>query len=375
MKSELVSPTPNRIAGFDSLRCFMIVCVIMLHAAMTYMAFAPQYWYVVDAERSIVFTGLVILLDSFPMTLLFFLAGYFVPRSLEKRGAAGFVAGKLRRLALPWAVGVIAIAPVLAMSSRHAFHLPPKPFLAFLREDFLGPWYQQGPYWFLGVLLFFMMAYLPFHRPFRRLLAGSGPLPASLLLAAVFCDTALAHFLSTTFFKPVDDWLNIGYILYFQPARILGYASVFLLGIVAEGDGWFREGWRPSLTLWGALGTIGGAAVIGVKLAVLPALAPEGGMLASACDALSYALASLGITVFLTGLFASPHCRLIGPLARFARQSFGIYWLHMPVLMPALYVLIGVPLPIAVKFVAGCLFTAILCDWLTRRFLGWFLSD
>ncbi|MBQ9896603.1 MAG: hypothetical protein IJM40_04735, partial [Synergistaceae bacterium] len=74
----------NRVYGLDILRFLMIVCVIMLHAAMTYMLFVPEWWYVIDNSKSIYFTMLVVLLDSFPMSVLFYLAGYFAVPSLNK---------------------------------------------------------------------------------------------------------------------------------------------------------------------------------------------------------------------------------------------------------------------------------------------------
>jgi hypothetical protein len=94
-------------------------------------------------------------------------------------------------------------------------------------------------------------------------------------------------------------------------------------------------------------------------LIVLPGIAadPAGGrrVVAAAFDAAGYALASLGSTFFLIGFFASPR-PFLNRLARpFARQSFGIYWLHMVVLMPTLYCLLGIPLPAALKFAVGCL--------------------
>ncbi|MDR1651111.1 MAG: hypothetical protein LBR87_04930, partial [Synergistaceae bacterium] len=87
----MASPDPGtaaggRIAGFDAMRFFMVVFVIMLHSAMTYMEYVPEWWYVIDPKRSIAFTLLVVFLDSFPMTAMLFLSGYFASSSVDRRG-------------------------------------------------------------------------------------------------------------------------------------------------------------------------------------------------------------------------------------------------------------------------------------------------
>jgi glucan biosynthesis protein C len=45
-----------RLHYLDNLRAFAIILVIVLHAAITYMADPPSWWYVIDADRSVVFT-------------------------------------------------------------------------------------------------------------------------------------------------------------------------------------------------------------------------------------------------------------------------------------------------------------------------------
>ena len=68
----------DRFYGFDVLRFLMVLCVIMLHSAMTYMALVPEWWYVIDRRNSLAFTMLVVFLDAFPMSALL--------RRRQKRG-------------------------------------------------------------------------------------------------------------------------------------------------------------------------------------------------------------------------------------------------------------------------------------------------
>jgi peptidoglycan/LPS O-acetylase OafA/YrhL len=43
----------NRIYFLDNLRAFVIVLVVVLHGSMTYMAYAPPWWYVLDSQNSL----------------------------------------------------------------------------------------------------------------------------------------------------------------------------------------------------------------------------------------------------------------------------------------------------------------------------------
>ena len=81
----------NRLYFFDNLRACVIVLVIVLHASITYMTYAPQWWYVLDPDNSDVFAMLVLLIDVPLMPILFFLAGYFTLPSLQKRGVNLFL--------------------------------------------------------------------------------------------------------------------------------------------------------------------------------------------------------------------------------------------------------------------------------------------
>jgi len=38
--------TSNRLYFLDNLRAFVVLLVIVLHGSMTYMAYAPEWWYV-----------------------------------------------------------------------------------------------------------------------------------------------------------------------------------------------------------------------------------------------------------------------------------------------------------------------------------------
>jgi peptidoglycan/LPS O-acetylase OafA/YrhL len=355
-----------RITGFDALRFVMVVLVIMLHAAMTYMMFVPEWWYVIDDNKSFGMALLVVFLDSFPMSALFFLAGYFAPPSLAKRGTAQFLHDKFMRIGLPWIIGVLLVAPFFAYASYVKYGLGPVSTPAFMKNFFFGPFYQQGHYWFLGLLFFFLALYAVLQRDGGKTRGVAGVSPAASV-TALWIASVVSYYLAAYLIKPAVEWVNIGYVIYFQHARVIGYAGFFALGVCAWRWGWFTPaGWKPNVTGWGVVGILSSAILLYWKFFVAPALsATQNDML----DALLYNTAMISMTFFLAGLFIKTG-RLPGKAVKtLSTHSYPIYWLHQIVLMPFGYFLKPFDISVVIKWAVGCAFTLFGCYLLSAYFL------
>ena len=74
--------------------------VVSMHAAVTY-SHVGSWYFMEDPKPSTpvlaIFATYQIFLQAFFMGLLFFLAGYFVPGALARRGVSGFVRDRLVR--------------------------------------------------------------------------------------------------------------------------------------------------------------------------------------------------------------------------------------------------------------------------------------
>lgn len=142
----------SRIFALDNLKWFIIWLMVVFHAAMCYMAFAPEWWYVVDTtDPQFSATIFICWADIFIMPVMFFVSGYFGLMSLAKHGVKNFWRGKLVRIILPWIFGAMFIAPLVTyiiLASRHA----PITFAEFYTTLFWGVLYQQAQYWYLGAL-------------------------------------------------------------------------------------------------------------------------------------------------------------------------------------------------------------------------------
>lgn len=329
-----------RLHFLDNLRAFAIVMVVVLHASITYMLYAPEWWYVLDPNRSLGFTALVLLVDVPTMPALFFLAGFFALPSLERRGLGGFVREKTVRLALPWVFGAVFLAPLAAYMIYVSRNIPTG-YLEFWAQDFWGPLFQHGVYWFLGVLfvLLLLLAGLSDVTP-RASAAPPAHRPGPRFFLAFAALTALGSMLVAPRFG-VDDWQPMWILLVVQPARIAFYVGYFALGVYAERRGWLRrDGFRPEPGPWGIACLVAGLAYLVLRLAVPPET--EGGRIAGALLFSPFCLAAVmfGLALFQRfGDSAAPPWRTL------ATNSFGIYYVHPLVLYPLAYLLVDVDLP------------------------------
>jgi hypothetical protein len=227
--------------ALDNLRAFIIFLVVLLHASLSYMAYAPEWWYVLDPERSLVFTGLVLLIDVPIMLIMFFLAGYFTYQSLAKRGAGAFLRDKLVRIGIPWVFGSLVLAPPTAYMIFYSRKLPMS-LGTFWATEFWGRSFQQSVYWYLGMLFcFFTLTAITFAWNRRFATWQSAVVQPAWFFFGLFVLAMTAASLAIGLTHPLDQWSHI-YVLVFQPARVPLYIGYFALGIFA-----FQRGWLCAL--------------------------------------------------------------------------------------------------------------------------------
>lgn len=339
--------TSNRLYFLDNLRAFVIILVIVLHGSMTYMAYAPTWWYVLDPQNSEAFTMLVLLVDVPIMPILFFIAGYFSLPSLQKRGTRLFLKDKFVRLGIPWVLGVLFLAPLTTYMIYFSRHVP-MGYLQFWATDFWGKMYQQSVYWFLGILLFlFVVLSLVYARSDRLRVATQRISIPSRRPFLVFGAIITAGFLAMNLFFPIDNWSHI-YLFVFQPVRVPLYIGYFVLGIYAQQRGWFTpDGFNPELGPWAATCIISGLGYLSCRWT--SADTPVATIILAVGTAILFnifCLTSLiaGVTFFR---------QKVNSTGRFwksqAANSYGIYYFHPLILYPLAFVLIPVTLPLFLK--------------------------
>ena len=151
--------TNKRVLFFDQIRALMIALVIAIHVVP--MAFTSG-WIGVripttgspDAFFGVAGSFFAYFCNTFFMCMLFLISGYFVPRSVHKKGIAHYLKDRLLRIGVPFLVGLLIINNASVLLGR----LSPSSPLAELSWNTL-PFNSIGALWFLVVLFVFDLLY------------------------------------------------------------------------------------------------------------------------------------------------------------------------------------------------------------------------
>jgi fucose 4-O-acetylase-like acetyltransferase len=162
---KLLPARRPRLLFIDNLRWAMIVLVISMHAADTYSPLGN--WYYVDrmplsTASLLTFAAWQMYLQSFFMGLLFFIAGFFVPPSFDRKGPWRFVRDRAYRLGLPVLFYMFLLGPVTEYFCAHSWNSSAPTSFAneWVKHIRNGQFLQEnGPLWFCLALLIFSLGY------------------------------------------------------------------------------------------------------------------------------------------------------------------------------------------------------------------------
>ncbi len=357
----------HRFYFLDNLRAFAILLVIILHASMSYMAYAPKWWYVVDTQQSIIFTKMVLLIDVPVMLVMFFLAGYFACPSLAKKGAPLFCKDKFIRVGVPWIIGVLLLAAPTTYMIFYSRHIPVS-FWQFLQHHFWHEMYQQSVYWFLGILLLFFLVFCLISVFHPKLLAQKSDItqPRWSLFVLFAVLMTLGFWVMNQFFS-LGSWYNRGYIFMFQPVRAPLYIGYFLLGIYAFHHGWLTDkGYIPRLIPWLICCLASGYLYLQYRL-YIPAPTQTTSLLKAGNAILfnSFCLSALMASIAIFRLIVNSNHLFFKALAD---NSYGMYFIHPLILYPLVYIAKPVTAALIVKSASVVLLTCLL-SWLCSNYL------
>ena len=236
--------TNKRVLFFDQIRALMIALVIAIHVVP--LAFTSG-WIGVrvstsgspDAFFGVAGSFFAYFCNTFFMCMLFLISGYFVPRSVHKKGIARYLKDRLLRIGVPFLVGLLLInnASVLLGS------LSPSSPLAELSWNTL-PFNSVIALWFLVVLFIFDLLYCTWVslRGNRFTVDNSVPTPQ---LRSWIISAVVLGILEVVMLNQKDLWgallrspLNG---LGAQGMHIFTYAFLFFLGCKASFHQWLER--------------------------------------------------------------------------------------------------------------------------------------
>jgi glucan biosynthesis protein C len=321
----------GRLFFLDNLKTFIILLVVFFHAAYAYSIYLSQDWYVVDTQNSLFFDVFILSAFAFMMPVMFFVAGYFGISSLARKGQLAFWRDKLLRIVIPWALGVVFLAPAIGYMHSVSRNLCPS-YLGYWAHYFFGKEYQshgQVHFYFLGVLVLYYLVLSAVYRIHPPL--GDVSNRPARVSRGFFIQFGLATgliFFAGNLVMNEGIWVKIG--VFDVPAtRFIPYMCYFFLGVFAYKQQWFSpSGYNPKLKSWVPM-CVAFFALFAIFLdkKLLP------GKIGMACYALSYFFFCITAVFSLFAFFQNRigfTSRLLGSLSA---NSYAIFFIHYFVIL------------------------------------------
>jgi glucan biosynthesis protein C len=371
----------RRYHGIDALRGAMMLLGVVLHAALCYLEGAGDAaWAYRDPQGSPLAAWLLVSIHVFRMPAFFVLAGFFAALLWSRRGPSGFVADRVLRIALPFAVGWVVLWPCVRLAfafaaARMTGASADASIAAVAGPVLADPWADARPahLWFLEMLVvLYVLAMVviaalrvipagiraSLDRGAAAVVGGATRVPRVLLLALVTMLTLL----------PMDGPgidTPAGFAL---PAKtVLAYGVFFLVGWLLFRHRTAMDGLadRP----WGRL--VGGIVLLAlttVATLVWWAAVLGGADRESAGMGIFFLLlqAATAVTIWLLvlGGIGAAERVLEAPLpgVRFlVDASYWTYLVHLPLVLAAAALLQDVPLPPTVRMAMAILVVSAAC--------------
>ena len=325
----------DRLFFMDYLRAGLVTLVVLHHLAVVY-AGNTAFYYLEPARHDLIALVVLVLFQLFNqayfMGLLFLIAGYFTPASLDRKGPALYLKQRLLRLGVPTLIYAFILAPI---SSIGIYQMPATPThvtTAFTWEQYprlIG----TGPMWFAVMLFVFDFSYAAWLTVRKSSTAQpeSRDAPRDGMIGVLILALALTSYL-------IRIVLPLGkYLLGFPSLAYLPqYVSFFIIGIAAYRRNWLRTIGEPMGKRGFWLAAI--ATLFLLPVALTPKLGISGGFLGhghwqSGIYSLWDSTFAVGMSLGLLSLFRR-RFDYAARLGQFMQsQAFAVYVIHIPVIV------------------------------------------
>jgi hypothetical protein len=329
-KAALKSPV-SRIYFLDNLKVFLTILVVYHHAAQPY---GPGGAWFIPSEPSGFIDYLILAVflavnSSFFMALYFMISAYFVPSSLERKGADQFIRDRLVKLGVPILIFMIVVFPVMG----------------FLLQG--QPYVSVGHLWFLVLLLIFSAVYVAVRQLKKPSSVIKRPFPDTTTIVLFTGIMSLITFF-VAIWSPINQWVPLGL---FEPFHLTQYAMLFAAGIVAYREGWIDAIPVTSAKLWSRVALLMVPLLLVIGIATNSTELSGGFTVASLLGCIWVSLTCVSMSIALFAFFKNRFDSRGSFSKALSGNSFTVYLIHIPIVVFLQYLLIGVGIDPLLKFV------------------------
>lgn len=346
---------PGQLYFVQWLRVFLISLVVAHHAAQPYGPTGGD-WPIDDPASSNLLGPFFLFNAAFFIGFFFFISGYFVSGSYDRKGGMVFVRDRLIRLGVPLVfVSLFLFGPITYLGSGSQAGI-----VNFILFQYIGQWQiEMGPLWFIAQLLALSILYAAW----RSVLSAqkvSEPrvfaTPSNRTILIYTLSLGIVGMIVRSFYQQ-DFWVDILGVIPAEVVHMPQYWSLFIIGIIAGRGKWLENMPSSSGSKWLATGLA--AFVIALitrpyiqllPVGMLPDALALGGKQWGILWGLLEAFICVGLIVGLSAWFRERFSTPNKWMGRLDQNVFGVYIIHVFVLVGLQSAILGIALPALVKF-------------------------
>ncbi|MBB6453387.1 peptidoglycan/LPS O-acetylase OafA/YrhL [Salirhabdus euzebyi] len=372
----------NRLYYLDNVKVFLIMLVVAHHAGQPYGG-SNGFWYF-ETDLATNLGKFFSVNAAFFMSLFFMISAYFLPGSIVRKGNKKFLKERFIRLGIPLIIGFFLLIPIIMYFYYINFrNYDTISFLTYYQHIYFGgigahpidwsgpswPDMQFAHLWFIEHLLVYAIIFTAFRYLFIKL---------NLFVRLTIHSLTNYHLLGftiivalITFFvrieNPIDQWVGFLGFIQTEYAHVPQYVSFFLLGLLAYTNNWFNQlSHRVGITWL----TIGLGLAIFRYVTDLSFYAGGGTSISSIIYAFYETFLCTGLCIGIVYFFKEFMNKSNKLLQLLSRNAFGVYILHVPIVVAFQYSLKDIGLNAMSTFLLVTLFGIIgsfLLTYLIRK--------
>lgn len=322
----------TRLLYIDNLRSIIIIVVVMGHVVCTYSGLGLWYYVenkVLDIGSMIFFGSFLSLAQSFIMSFLFMLAGYFIPLSFDRKGPAKFIKDRLYRLGLPLLISIAIIDPIAIKLAYPDVNIIDYFITGLKSLSFFG---RTGPLWFVLVLMIFTGIYTILRISLKNKISFVAPKINIISISVLTLIIAIPAFLIRIVMPIGSTFGNLQFPFF------SGYIVMFIIGIISKrlelfdnvdyrtGKKWLTIALSIGYACFGLISIFGGA--LRGKMQIFGGLTWQ-----SFAYALWESFSCVAITIGLIGIFRNRFNKQNRLQKLLSDNYFGVFVFHTPILI------------------------------------------